>query len=138
MRACRATYIYQTKKPVRQRRGNVWLFIYSHLYTTESLKGIYEGFISGRHYSFPKDSQLDYRKRLEVLALNWTKEFSVYRKIQLFVEDLVHALLNDARKIGVEITPEQEEQLLQYLRLRFQRFYPLPRRGAVKRKESGE
>jgi hypothetical protein len=65
------------------------------------------------------------------------RKISVYRQIQVFVEDLVHSLLKDAREIGVNITPEQEAKLLNYLHVKFEKFYPLPRRRGVKHKENG-
>jgi hypothetical protein len=112
------------------------LSFYSGDHTNETLERLYAGLRSAHDivstHEVPLNTQLSIRKNLEKRFQTWTKSLPVYQQMYLFVEGLAFSLLGEAKQMGVNITPEQEEKLLTSFRLKFGDYYPFSTEADLK------
>ncbi len=112
------------------------LSFYPDEHTSETLESFYAGLQSAHNVVSMHEEQLNkeasFRQKLEKQFKTWTRSIPVYQQMYLFTEGLFCSLLGEAKQMGVNITPEQEEKLWVSFRSKFGEYYPFPTEHDIK------
>jgi hypothetical protein len=112
------------------------LSFYPNYHTIETLESFYAGLQSAHNVVSMHEEQLNkeasFRQKLEKQFKTWTRSLPLYQQMYLFTEGLFCSLLDEAKRMGIKITPEQEETLLASFRLKFGEYYPFPTEADLK------